>query len=405
MMEFARELRNPMARLARVEVFSPEEVAVVHVMNRVVRRCFLLGDDPVTGKNYDHRKDWIENLLRHFSASFGIDLLGFAILSNHFHLILRSRPDVVATWNDDEVARRWLNLCPVRKTPDGLPAEPNEAEINSIRNHPQKLATVRSRLSDIGWWMRLLCQQVATRANKDDQETGKFFQSRYKAVRLLDEQALLACAAYVDLNPIRAAMAETLETSDYTSAQRRIQAVQAVAGCPLSVAREGQSRSVSAASTKGNELTRKSSRSAEEKKQIAVAALVCPDGFLSPVALEERTRKPGPAPSRTGLRCSDKGFLPISEGDYLALVDWTSRHLAKGKRGATPKKLRPLFERLSLDPKLWCQLVGSFGKLFSNVAGLPETIEATTSRLAHKRYYVRSAARTLFSPPGAPSRV
>ena len=73
-----------MARLARAEVFSPDEVAIVHVMNRVVRRCFLLGDDPFTGKNYDHRKIWIENLLKRFAGSFGIDLLGFAILSNLF---------------------------------------------------------------------------------------------------------------------------------------------------------------------------------------------------------------------------------------------------------------------------------------------------------------------------------
>ena len=83
-----------MARVAREEIFSPEEVAVVHVMNRVVRRCFLLGEDAVTGKNYDHRKVWIEDLFRHFAACFGIDLLAFAILSNHFHVVLRSRPDV-----------------------------------------------------------------------------------------------------------------------------------------------------------------------------------------------------------------------------------------------------------------------------------------------------------------------
>jgi len=120
-----------MARLARVEVFAPDEVAVVHVMNRVVRRCFLLGDDLVTGKNYDHRKEWIESLLRRFAASFGIDLLSFAILSNHFHLILRSRPDVVATWDDGEVARWWLMLCPMRKTGDGLPMEPTEPVVSA----------------------------------------------------------------------------------------------------------------------------------------------------------------------------------------------------------------------------------------------------------------------------------
>ena len=88
-----------MARLARAEVFNPNEVAILHVIGRVVRRCFLLGNDPVTGKNYDHRKIWIEDQLKQLAANFGIDLLSFAILSNHFHLILRARPDVVATWD------------------------------------------------------------------------------------------------------------------------------------------------------------------------------------------------------------------------------------------------------------------------------------------------------------------
>ena len=214
-----------MARLARVEVFSPDEIAIVHVMNRVVRRCFLLGNDPVTGNNYDHRKIWIEEQLQRLAACFGIDLLFFAILSNHFHLILRSRPDVVATWDDTEVARRWLMLCPVRKNDEGFAEDPNEAELNMIRNDPQRLETIRLRLSDIAWWMRLLCQNIAVRANHEDREMGKFWQSRYRAVRLLDDQAILACAAYVDLNPIRAAMAETLEESDFTSVQRRIQSL------------------------------------------------------------------------------------------------------------------------------------------------------------------------------------
>ena len=143
-----------MARLARMEVFAPDEIAIVHVMNRVVRRCFLLGTDPVTGKNFDHRKEWIEQQLQRLAACFGIDLLAFSILSNHFHLILRSRPDVVSAWDDREVARRWLMLCPLRKEPDGSAAEPNSMELNSIANDPQKLKTIRLRLSDIGWWMR-----------------------------------------------------------------------------------------------------------------------------------------------------------------------------------------------------------------------------------------------------------
>jgi hypothetical protein len=73
--------------------------------------------------------------------------------------------------------------------------------------------------------MRLLSQNIAQRANKEDGEVGKFLQARYRAGRLLDETAILACAAYVDLNPIRAAITETIEDSDFTSAQKRAAAL------------------------------------------------------------------------------------------------------------------------------------------------------------------------------------
>jgi len=76
-----------MVRLARAEVFDSVDIAIVHVYNRIVRRCFLMGDDAVSGNNFDHRKVWIELYLQQFAAAFGIDLLGYAILSNHFHLI------------------------------------------------------------------------------------------------------------------------------------------------------------------------------------------------------------------------------------------------------------------------------------------------------------------------------
>ena len=80
-----------MARTPRAEVFDPSEVAIVHVVQRCVRRCFLMGADPETGKNYDHRKEWLERQLRHFAAYFGIDLLCFSILSNRLAVAARCR--------------------------------------------------------------------------------------------------------------------------------------------------------------------------------------------------------------------------------------------------------------------------------------------------------------------------
>jgi hypothetical protein len=65
----------------RIEVFSPDEVAMVHVINGVVRRWCLVGDDPVTEKYYDHRRVQIEGLIERFAGLFAIDLLTYSILS------------------------------------------------------------------------------------------------------------------------------------------------------------------------------------------------------------------------------------------------------------------------------------------------------------------------------------
>ena len=213
-----------MARLARADLFDPAEVSVFHCINRCVRRCFFCGDDPLTGINYDHRKAWLEERLRFLAGLFGIDVLNFAILSNHFHLVLRNRPDVVATWSDAEVAARWLRLCPLRKTPDG-PLEPMAADVECVCRDERRLATLRRRLSDISWFMRMIAEPIARRANHEDRVSGRFWQGRFRAVRLCDEAAVLACAVYVDLNPIRAGLAQTPEASDFTSVQRRIQSL------------------------------------------------------------------------------------------------------------------------------------------------------------------------------------
>jgi hypothetical protein len=107
--------------------------------------------------------------LEFLTGCFGIDVLGFAVQSNHFHVILRNRPDVVAAWSDTEVATRWSRLCPVRRKADGSPEEPNEAELDAIRNHPQRLSQIRLRLSDLSWLMRMVSERVARRANQEDQ--------------------------------------------------------------------------------------------------------------------------------------------------------------------------------------------------------------------------------------------
>ncbi|MBL8892393.1 MAG: hypothetical protein JNL67_20625 [Planctomycetaceae bacterium] len=366
-----------MARLSRAEVFAADEVAIVHVINRTVRRCYLMGEDSLTGKNYDHRKSWMEDELQHLATFFGIDLLCYAILSNHFHLILRSRPEVVSTWNDAEVARRWLMLCPKRRDSNKQPLEPTAEELNMILNNPVAVREIRTRLSDISWWMRLLCQKIGRRANREDKEIGKFWQARYRAVRLLDEAAILACAAYVDLNPIRAALAETIETSPYTSAQQRVLELQAQTVLGRANA----------------------PRSSDEAPKLPVArpGLKPIARSLSPVCLTEDGSKTGPCVHQGGFRASDKGFLPLSTATYLELLDWTARQIRTDKRGSTPESAAPLFKRLGIDASSWCELTKNFGRLFSSVAGKPTVIDSIRSRQRKQRYNIPAKTRQLLS--------
>ena len=337
-----------MARLARGDLFDPQEVSVFHCIHRCVRRCFLCGHDAVGGRDYEHRKAWLEERLRFLAGCFGIDVLGFAILSNHFHVILRNRPDVVAAWEDVEVARRWLRLCPVRKSRDGEPEEPTDAEIAALTGLTEKLAEIRLRLSSISWFMKMAAEPVARRANREEGVTGHFWEGRFKSVKLCDEAAILACGVYVDLNVIRAGLAQTPEASDFTSAQRRIEAL----------AEQDDIQQTESSST------------------LAAA----PGDWLAPLPLDESTASPGPVPSACSARCSDRGYLPMTVEDYLELLDWTGRQLVCGKRGAIPLQVAPIFERLKIAEGDWLELAGNFGRLFQRVAGRPRNVSQLRTR-------------------------
>jgi len=196
-------------------------------VQRCVRRAFLCGDDRFSGQSFEHRRGWIRGRLGFLASVFAIDCLTVTVMSNHLHLVLRTRPDVVADWSDEQVARRWLRLFSHRKKDDGTPEDPTKPEIDMIVKQPEVLAERRRRLSGVSRWMQCVAENIARRANQEDDCTGRFctgqfWESRFKLQVLLDEASLLACAAYVDLNPIRAAIAETPETSEYTGAKVRI---------------------------------------------------------------------------------------------------------------------------------------------------------------------------------------
>ena len=199
-----------MPRRPRKDVFIPEEVNVYHCFNRTVRRSFLHGLDPLTGVDHSYRREYFRTKMISLSTLLSVEVLAFAIQSNHWHCVLRNRPDLVERMSNREVAIRWLSVTYRKKTKKNPTGRPTEAEINKLLNNAKQLAEVRGRLSNISWFVRLMCQPIARQCNIEDGCSGKFFEERFKMNRLDDEADVLACMAYVDLNPIMAGVTSEL---------------------------------------------------------------------------------------------------------------------------------------------------------------------------------------------------
>jgi REP element-mobilizing transposase RayT len=195
-----------------------------HCVSRFVRRSFLCGKDKFTGQSYEHRRGWVEERLLFLSSVFSIDICAYAVMSNHTHVVLCVDKDMADGWSMKEVVRRWHQLYQGTLLSQKYQREDtlSKGELISLE---ETVTIYRQRLYDISWLMRNLNEYIAREANKEDGCTGRFWEGRFKSQALLDESAVLACMAYEDLNPIRARMDTTPETSQHTSIQNRIQAI------------------------------------------------------------------------------------------------------------------------------------------------------------------------------------
>ena len=98
-----------MAR-ARKELISLTDTRYYHCIARCVRRAFLCGRDEFSGKDYEHRRQWIVDRLFELAEIFAIDVVAYAVLSNHYHTILQVSAEQAAEWSMDEVIERWTRL-------------------------------------------------------------------------------------------------------------------------------------------------------------------------------------------------------------------------------------------------------------------------------------------------------
>ncbi len=293
----------------RKALVSLADTPYYHITSRCVRRAFLCGVDHYSGRNYEHRRQWIVDRVRLLSSLFAIDVCAYAVMSNHYHLVLKICPDQLDNLTDDDIIERW---CALFKGPLLIQRyRSGEALSSPERSTVADIVRVwRGKLASLSWFMRCLNQPIARQANLEDQCTGKFWECRFKSQALKTEEALLSCMAYVDLNPIRAGLAETPETSDYTSIQERIEPE-----FDLDAAIQGQS-------DQGDLL-----------------------GF------ETRLKPLLPfAQCASGQSCAS---IPFPFQDYLALVEWTGRVIRPEKRGHIDKTVPPLFERLAISAEQW----------------------------------------------------
>lgn len=180
-----------MSRTRRSDVFDPHAIGVYHCYNRIVRRSFLGGLDTHSGRDYSHRRDWLYQRLRCLSQFFAIDILGYAILSNHFHVVLRNRPDQVEAMSDRQLVTAWLMICPRsgRKS-DGTALKPTEGEIRAELNSADNVSELRKRLSNPSWLMRQLCQYMGIRCNAEDAMRGHFWKRPVACVKTPDWRRL-----------------------------------------------------------------------------------------------------------------------------------------------------------------------------------------------------------------------
>ena len=330
----------------RKSLVSLADTPYYHVIARCVRRAWLWGVDEYAGKDYSHRKQWVLERLSVLSGIFAIDVCAFAIMSNHYHLVLHVDQQRAKSWSRDEVVERWTQLFSrpilVDRWQQGVCGAIEREIAEDI------IERWRRQLYDVSWYMRCLNEHLARRANVEDGCTGRFWEGRFKSQALLDECGLLTAMAYVDLNPVRAGIARTPEDSDFTSIEQRIRSIRAESRLPMRARAEGAG-------------------------SVHIPLLPFRDGYKD-----------------------DRPHLPYRSLDYLELVEWSGRIVREDKRGAIDSYLPAIMQRLHIDPSAWRSAMQPAGNVFGRALGRLDRLRLHAELL--KQSWIRgiSAAARLY---------
>lgn len=310
---------------ARSQLICPEVTPYYHCVSRCVRRSFLCGYDSYSGQSYEHRREWVESRILSLSSIYCIRICAYAVMSNHYHLVAFIDKQAALSLSQREVVERW---CTEHQMPSLIQRFlsghlTSKAEYEAC---DQVIEAWRQRLYSLSWLMKEINYEIALLANQEDQCTGRFWEGRFKSQALLDDKALLAAMAYVDLNPVRAGISETPEQSEHTSLKKRLIAL--------------------------------------EQGRIKIPELADFMGYGHP---------------------DKKHTIPFRLTDYIEFVDWVGRQIRTDKHGYISPQLPNILTRLSLSQQESLTLCTALEKKPRLWIGSSERLNFAKHHLKRKR--------------------
>ncbi len=306
---------------ARQEIVDVSVTRWYHCISRCVRSALLMADD--AGND---RKQWIEDRLQRLNDSFALSVGGFAVMDNHLHVLVRLDPQEAMDWTAEQVVRRWIAVYPPLQM-DTSDEKIVKMYVEHAAKDKKQVEILRERLSNLGWFMKALKEPLSRMCNRADGVKGTFWEARYKSIAVLDEEALLATCAYIDLNPVAAGIAEVPERSRHTSIRQRVEHARQKG--ELDTLRQARHGSVAGSKSAGN---------------------LEQDHWLVPI--EDRRQLPGKsnASAREGM------VGTFSLGSYMLLVEYTGRMFRNGKARIN-EGVADVLERLGTSAEFWEQRI------------------------------------------------